>query len=166
MFMFMLMLASLVRTMLFLRLWLRRYRMFSHYVTAAMLVSQTNPVEVELFSYVDAFFCKNLHICWPREWKRSIGEQGLWDPTARRQRERCLKSEEVEFKGILSKFRKRSKVSSLFIYVLHKTQKLGVLHRSRAKTANKCTKKYDARVLLFKPVVFFWRSRCGRAYGS
>ena len=26
---------------------------------AAMLVSQTNPVEIELFSYVYAFFCRN-----------------------------------------------------------------------------------------------------------
>ena len=44
--------------------------MFSHDVTAAilvsqnnetaaMLVSQTNPVGVELFSYVNAFFCSN-----------------------------------------------------------------------------------------------------------
>ena len=27
--------------------------------TAAMLVFQTNPVGVELFSYVNAFFCSN-----------------------------------------------------------------------------------------------------------
>ena len=27
--------------------------------TAAMLVSQTNPVGVELFSYENAFFCSN-----------------------------------------------------------------------------------------------------------
>ena len=27
--------------------------------TAAMLMFQTNPVEVELFSYVNAFFCSN-----------------------------------------------------------------------------------------------------------
>ena len=27
--------------------------------TAAMLVSQTSPVGVELFSYVNAFFCSN-----------------------------------------------------------------------------------------------------------
>ena len=32
------------------------YRVFSHDVTAAMLVSQTNPVGVELFSYANAFF--------------------------------------------------------------------------------------------------------------
>ena len=46
------------------------YRVFSHDVTAAilvsqnnetaaMLVSQTNPLGVELFSYADAFFCSN-----------------------------------------------------------------------------------------------------------
>ena len=46
------------------------YRVFSHYVmaailvsqnneTAAMMVSQTNPVGVELFSYANAFFCSN-----------------------------------------------------------------------------------------------------------
>ena len=37
--------------------------------TAAMLVFQTSPVEVELFSYVKPFFCR---FCWLREWKRSI----------------------------------------------------------------------------------------------
>ena len=53
--------------------------MFSHDVTAAILVSQnnettamlvfqTNPVGVEFFSYVNAFFISiNLHRCWPRE---------------------------------------------------------------------------------------------------
>ena len=46
------------------------YRVFSHDVTAAilvsqnnetaaMLVSQTNPMGVELFSYANAFFCSN-----------------------------------------------------------------------------------------------------------
>ena len=46
------------------------YRVFSHDVTAAilvsqnnesaaMLVSQTTPVGIELFSYVNAFFCSN-----------------------------------------------------------------------------------------------------------
>ena len=46
------------------------YRVFSHDVTAAisvsqnnetvaMLVSQTSPVGVKLFSYVNAFFCYN-----------------------------------------------------------------------------------------------------------
>ena len=48
--------------------------MFSHDVTAAilvsqnnetaaMLVSQTSPVGVELFSYANAFFCSNTKIC-------------------------------------------------------------------------------------------------------
>ena len=31
----------------------------SYRVTAAILVSQTNPLEVELFSYVNPFFCSN-----------------------------------------------------------------------------------------------------------
>ena len=46
------------------------YRVFSHDVsaailvsqnneTAAMLVSQTSPVGVELFSYANTFFCSN-----------------------------------------------------------------------------------------------------------
>ena len=35
------------------------YRVFSHDVTAAILVSQTSPVGVELFSYANAFFCSN-----------------------------------------------------------------------------------------------------------
>ena len=46
------------------------YRVYSHDVTAAILVSQnnetaamlvfqTNPVGVELFSYANAFFCSN-----------------------------------------------------------------------------------------------------------
>ena len=60
------------------------YRVFSHDVTAvilvfqnnktaAMLVFQTNPVGLELFSYVNAsFFPINLHRCRPREWKRYI----------------------------------------------------------------------------------------------
>ena len=48
------------------------YRVFSHDVTAAilvsqsneaaaMLVSQTSPVGVELFSYANAFFCFQKH---------------------------------------------------------------------------------------------------------
>ena len=60
------------------------YEVFSHDVTAAILVSQnnetaamfvsqTNPVGAELFSYVNAFFVPiNLHRCWPREWKNPI----------------------------------------------------------------------------------------------
>ena len=48
----------------------RNYKVFSHDVkaailvsqnneTAAMLVSQTKPLGVELFSYANAFFCSN-----------------------------------------------------------------------------------------------------------
>ena len=49
------------------------YRAFSHDFKAAKLVSQTNPVGVELFSFVNAFFFPiYLHIYWPRERKRSI----------------------------------------------------------------------------------------------
>ena len=33
------------------------YRVFSHDVRAAILVSQTNPLGAELFSYANAFFC-------------------------------------------------------------------------------------------------------------
>ena len=39
--------------------------------TAAMFASQTSPVRVELFSYVNAFFCSN-KFGWPREWKNRI----------------------------------------------------------------------------------------------
>ena len=35
------------------------YIVFSRDVMAAMLVSQTSPVGVELFSYADTFFCFN-----------------------------------------------------------------------------------------------------------
>ena len=42
--------------------------------TADMLLYQTNSVWVQLFSYVNAFFVPiNLHGCWTREWKGSIG---------------------------------------------------------------------------------------------
>ena len=71
--------------------WLLPYRALSHDVTAAivmfqnnetaaMLVFQTNPLGVELFSYVRKnlkLSFKNLHGCWPREWKRSIGRRPL-----------------------------------------------------------------------------------------
>ena len=53
----------------YLRFW-ETYRVFSHDVTAAilvsqnnetaaMLVSQTNPLGVELFSYANALFCSD-----------------------------------------------------------------------------------------------------------
>ena len=35
------------------------YRVFSHDVMAAILVSQTSPVGIELFSYANVFFCSN-----------------------------------------------------------------------------------------------------------
>ena len=42
--------------------------------TVAMLVSQTSPVGVELFSYENtlSFVAINLHRCWSREWKRPV----------------------------------------------------------------------------------------------
>ena len=55
------------------------YRAFSHDVTAAILVSQNNetaamllsqtiPLGVELFTYANVFFVPiNLHRCWSRE---------------------------------------------------------------------------------------------------
>ena len=41
---------------------------------ASMLLYQTNPVGVQLFSYVNTFFCSaiNLHGCCTRECMRSI----------------------------------------------------------------------------------------------
>ena len=63
----------------------RRYRAFSHDVTAgilgsqnnetvAMLLFQINTVGVEIFSYANPFFCSSeLHYrCWPHEQKCSI----------------------------------------------------------------------------------------------
>ena len=62
------------------------YKVFSHDVmaailvsqnneTASMVVSQTNLLGVELFSYAKAFFCPKKIAseirCWPREWKQS-----------------------------------------------------------------------------------------------
>ena len=55
----------------------------------------------------------------------------------------------VEFKATISKFRKRNKISSLLVYVLHKTRNLAFSGRSRAKTVKKCTKKCGARAKLF-----------------
>ena len=51
---------------------------YPHRKTAAMLVSQTNPLGVELFSYANDFICyNNLHGCWPRERKHSISTSVL-----------------------------------------------------------------------------------------
>ena len=48
------------------------------------------------------------------------------------------------------KFRKRNKNSSSCVYVLQKTSHQEISRPSRAVTANKCTKKYNARAeLLF-----------------
>ena len=40
--------------------------------TAAMLVAQTNPVGVELFSNVNTFLSQYLPGSWPREWNHSL----------------------------------------------------------------------------------------------
>ena len=59
------------------------YRVFSHDVTAAiflshnnetaaMLVSQTNPVGVELFSYANAFFCCNKFAQMLATWLKTL----------------------------------------------------------------------------------------------
>ena len=65
---------------------------------------------------------------------------------------------EIEFQGTIFRFRKRNKLSSLLVYVLHKTRDQAFPRRSRAKTANKCTTKIDARsifiFLLIKPIGF------------
>ena len=44
-------------------IFLTEYRAFSHDVTAAMLVFQTNPEGVKLFSCVNTFFCFTKLIC-------------------------------------------------------------------------------------------------------
>ena len=49
-----------------------RHRVFSHDVTAAMLVSQTNPL---FLRKPNSFVPTNLHRCWPREWKHSMVSQ-------------------------------------------------------------------------------------------
>ena len=41
------------------------------------------------------------------------------------------------------KLRKRDKISSLLVYVLHKTRNKAFLRRDHAKTGKKCTKKRD-----------------------
>ena len=60
-----------------------KYRVFSHDVTAAilvsqnnetaaMLVSQTSPVGVELFSYANAFFCSNKFAYMLATWVKTL----------------------------------------------------------------------------------------------
>ena len=62
---------------------LYHYRVFSHDVTAAilvsqnnetaaMLVSQTGPVGVELFSYANAFFCSNRFAYMLATWVKTL----------------------------------------------------------------------------------------------
>ena len=53
---------------------------------------------------------------------------------------KCRRTSLFEFQGTISKFRKRNKISSFLVYVLHKTRNLAFSRRSRAKTAKKCTK--------------------------
>ena len=47
-----------------------------------------------------------------------------------------------------SKLRKRNKISSLLVFVLHKTRNEAFSRPSRAKTEKKCSKKRDARAKL------------------
>ena len=51
---------------------------------------------------------------------------------------------EVEFLGTISKCRKRNRISSLLVYVLHKTRKKAFSRRGRAKTGKEMYKKRDA----------------------
>ena len=64
---------------------MKSYRVFWHDVTAAILVSQNNETETMLVSQrgpwklhsfltqTRSFVLINLHRCWPREWKHSLG---------------------------------------------------------------------------------------------
>ena len=52
------------------------YRVFSHDVTVAILVSQNNETAAMSVSQTLSFVPINLHRCWPREWKHSVGM--LW----------------------------------------------------------------------------------------
>ena len=70
---------------------------------------------------------------------------------------------EIEFQGTIFRFRKRNKLSPLLVYVLHKTRDQAFPRRSRAKTANKCTTKLDARsnfIFCLLNLLVFRRSRC------
>ena len=66
----------------------------------------------------------------------------------------------------ISKFKRRNKISSLLVYVLHKTRNWAFSRRSRAKTGEEMYKKsvmQDALAKLlfcYKNLLFFWRSRC------
>ena len=62
---------------------------------------------------------------------------------------------EFDFQVTIFHFRKRNKISSLPVYVLHKTRNKVFSRRSRAKTAKKCTKKVvQSCCFAFQPIVF------------
>ena len=76
-------LFSLPFHILFSHHFIDTYRLLSHDVTAAilvsqnnetaaMLVSQTNPVRVELFSYANAFFCSNKFAWMLATWVKTL----------------------------------------------------------------------------------------------
>ena len=65
---------------------------------------------------------------------------------------------EAEFLGTISKFRKRHKISSLLLYLLHKTRNQAFSRHSGAKMGKEMYKKRDVVVLLIKPIVFFLHS--------
>ena len=61
------------------------------------------------------------------------------------------------------KLRKRDKISSLLVCVLHKTRNKAFLRRGHAKTGKKCTKKRDTRAKLlfcFLNLLIFGPSNC------
>ena len=62
---------------------------------------------------------------------------------------------ELKFQVTTSKLRKRNKISSLLVYVLHKTRNQAFSRRSRAKTGMKCTKKRDAPAFCLLNLLFF-----------
>ena len=107
------------------------HRVFSHDVkaailvsqnneTVAMLVSQTNPLGVELFSYANAFFCsKKLHRCWPREWKHSIKTcqtSNAWRRNMSRSRER--RSCESRKERAKTTFAARTQILNIFQIII------------------------------------------------
>ena len=54
---------------------------FQNNETAAMLVSQTNPLGVELLVCKRFLLCSKIlkgEKCWPREWERAIAFQTDW----------------------------------------------------------------------------------------
>ena len=70
----------------------------------------------------------------------------------------------TEILGPISKFKKRNKISSLLVDVLHETRNWAFSRRSRAKTGKKMYKKSVMHVqsccFAYKNLLFFWRSRC------